>query len=190
MARNTAGRVGDTHLSGPENVKIKKDKKTLAWQPRKKGSQPVQIRMEKDFLDEISGLSDGCKTFMITEKGLLLHLQTRSTTEFESGSFKLASSMMKGDPIGLNAEYVNVSLRISLSRLVLPMKLWRTCLMVTKKLPQSIPEKQIVNVWQIWLLTAWSNTKKHRVSQADIAVGHFLSEGPIKYGVSHKGGSP
>jgi len=43
LAKNMAGRIGDTPDIGPRNIKLKNDRAYLAWRPKKKGSKPVEV---------------------------------------------------------------------------------------------------------------------------------------------------
>jgi len=69
LARDTAGRTGDTHRLGKGHLTIEGDTAYLSWQPSKSGSKPVKIPMSQEFLNELSALETDAPTFLLTEYG-------------------------------------------------------------------------------------------------------------------------
>ena len=69
LARNTAGRIGDTHLLGSRNEVFKNDRQYLAWQPGKRGSKPVQLPMARDLMVELAGHPLSAPAYLLTEYG-------------------------------------------------------------------------------------------------------------------------
>ncbi len=53
LAKNMAGRVGDTHDIGPPNIKLKDGQAYLVWQPKKKGSKPVEVPLMLELAEEL-----------------------------------------------------------------------------------------------------------------------------------------
>ena len=69
LARDTAGRIGDTHLLGEQHLQVSNDVTYLAWQPSKKGSKPVRVPLSEDFLHELQGEIVPGRPFLLTEYG-------------------------------------------------------------------------------------------------------------------------
>jgi len=69
LARDTAGRVGDMHLLGPQNEQLSKDRLFVAWQPGKRGSQPVKVPMSNELLVELAPVADEALVYLFTEYG-------------------------------------------------------------------------------------------------------------------------
>ncbi|TMM55118.1 tyrosine-type recombinase/integrase [Sulfitobacter sabulilitoris] len=69
LANDTAGRIGDTHLLGPEHEVFRGDHQVLSWQPSKKGSQPVEVPMSVELMMELAGLPEDAPAYLLTEHG-------------------------------------------------------------------------------------------------------------------------
>lgn len=53
LAKNMAGRIGDTFDIGPENIQLKDGRAYLGWQPKKKGSKFVLVPMMRELVEEL-----------------------------------------------------------------------------------------------------------------------------------------
>ena len=69
LAQNTAGRIGDTHLLGPSNEVAQGDRFYIAWQPGKRGSEPVRLPMSKHLMVELADVSEDGSAYLLTEYG-------------------------------------------------------------------------------------------------------------------------
>jgi len=69
LAKNTAGRIGDTHLFGPANIVVEGGKAFLAWQPRKKGSKFVKVPLLPELAEELDLGSASEQAFLTTSHG-------------------------------------------------------------------------------------------------------------------------
>lgn len=69
LASDTAGRIGDTHLLGPKHEFFRGDHQVIAWQPGKRGSQPVEVPMSADLMVELAGLPEDAPAYLLTEHG-------------------------------------------------------------------------------------------------------------------------
>ena len=69
LARDTAGRIGDTHLLGEQHLTVEGDTTYLAWQPSKAGSKPVKVPISQELVEELETLGTGNPTFLISEHG-------------------------------------------------------------------------------------------------------------------------
>jgi len=69
LAKNMAGRIGDTHDIGPRNIKLKNGRAYLAWQPKKKGSKPVEVPLMLELANELQGDTLHDDAFLINEYG-------------------------------------------------------------------------------------------------------------------------
>ncbi|WP_127903396.1 hypothetical protein [Solirhodobacter olei] len=70
LAKNMAGRIGDTHLIGPDNVQLEHGRALLAWQPGKKGSKPVAVPVMQELADELALGFVHPEAFLVTEYGI------------------------------------------------------------------------------------------------------------------------
>ncbi|MBP1804664.1 hypothetical protein [Rubellimicrobium aerolatum] len=69
LAKNMAGRIGDTHVIGPKQIKLKDGHASLAWQPRKKGSKPVEVPVMTELAQELNVGPSHPEAFLLTEYG-------------------------------------------------------------------------------------------------------------------------
>ena len=69
LAKNMAGRIGDTHDIGPTNIKLKNGRAYLAWQPKKKGSKPVEVPLMLELANELQGDNLHDDAFLVNEYG-------------------------------------------------------------------------------------------------------------------------
>jgi len=69
LARDTAGRIGDTHLLEAQHLQISNDVTYLAWQPSKKGSKPVRVPLSEEFWHELQGEIVPGQPFLLTAYG-------------------------------------------------------------------------------------------------------------------------
>jgi integrase len=69
LAFDTAGRIGDTFALGPRNLQLEEDRMFLAWQPKKRGSQPVKVPLSAELLEELAAVLDEGETFLRTDYG-------------------------------------------------------------------------------------------------------------------------
>ncbi|WP_306131673.1 tyrosine-type recombinase/integrase [Roseivivax marinus] len=69
LARNMAGRVGDTFDIGPGNIELDGNRAYLVWQPKKKGSKSVKVPLLPELADELAvGLTHD-DAFLVSERG-------------------------------------------------------------------------------------------------------------------------
>ncbi len=69
LADNTAGRIGDSHRLGPRHEVIRDDQQFISWQPRKRGSQPVEVPLSAELMHEIAGLPQDAGAYLLSENG-------------------------------------------------------------------------------------------------------------------------
>lgn len=69
LAKNMAGRIGDTHDIGPREIKLKNGQAFLAWQPKKKGSKPVEVPVMTELARELNVGPVHPDAFLTTEYG-------------------------------------------------------------------------------------------------------------------------
>lgn len=69
LVKNMAGRIGDTHDIGPRNIKLKNGRAYLAWQPKKKGSEPVEVPLVLEFAEELEGSNVHDDAFLVNDDG-------------------------------------------------------------------------------------------------------------------------
>ncbi|KIN75675.1 site-specific recombinase XerD [Sulfitobacter mediterraneus] len=69
LAFDTAGRIGDTFSLGPQHLRLEEDRMFLAWQPKKRGSQPVKVPLSEELLEELATVLDDDQTFLSTDYG-------------------------------------------------------------------------------------------------------------------------
>ena len=69
LAKNMAGRIGDTHDIGPANIKLKEGRAFLAWQPKKKGSKFVEVPVMPELAEELNAGPVHEDGFIMTEYG-------------------------------------------------------------------------------------------------------------------------
>lgn len=70
QAKNTAGRIGDTHWLGPKNILLEDGFAFFAWQPSKKGSKFVKVPVMPEFAEELSRGPVCGEAFLATSLGL------------------------------------------------------------------------------------------------------------------------
>lgn len=69
LARDTAGRIGDMHVLGPANERRVDGTLYIAWQPKKRGSQPVRVPVSDELKAELSLMQEDSQTYLVTERG-------------------------------------------------------------------------------------------------------------------------
>jgi len=69
LAKNMAGRIGDTHDIGPRNIKLKDGRAYLAWKPKKKGSKPVEVPVMLNLAEELERRHVHDDAFLVNEYG-------------------------------------------------------------------------------------------------------------------------
>ena len=69
LAKNMAGRIGDTFDIGPENIKLKNGRAYLAWQPKKKGSKYVFVPVMQELAEELKQGDWHEEAFILTAHG-------------------------------------------------------------------------------------------------------------------------
>ena len=69
LAKNMAGRIGDTHDIGPRNIKLKDGRAYLAWKPKKKGSKPVEVPLMLDLAEDLERGRVHDDAFLVNEYG-------------------------------------------------------------------------------------------------------------------------
>ena len=69
LSKNTAGRIEDIALLGPENIKLKNGRAYLGWQPKKKGSKYVQVPLMPELADELDLGVWHPGAFILTNRG-------------------------------------------------------------------------------------------------------------------------
>ena len=69
LARDTAGRIGDMHLSGTSNLEANGATLYLSWQPSKAGSKPVRVPISNELQQELENTGEQTETFLRTEYG-------------------------------------------------------------------------------------------------------------------------
>jgi integrase len=69
LAKLTAGRIGDMHLLGPQNERVRDDRLYIRYQPGKRGSSLVELPLPFDFMMEIADLPADARAYLLTEHG-------------------------------------------------------------------------------------------------------------------------
>lgn len=69
LAKNMAGRIGDTHTMGPRNISLLEDQAYLSWQPQKKGSKPVKVPIMPELAEELDTAPVNPDAFLATKHG-------------------------------------------------------------------------------------------------------------------------
>ncbi len=69
LAKNTAGRIGDTHQLGPQNIKLRNGRAYIGWQPEKKGSKYVEVPMMLELVEELDVGEWHADAFLFSTKG-------------------------------------------------------------------------------------------------------------------------
>jgi len=69
LAKNMAGRIGDTHDIGPGNIKLKEGRAYLAWQPKKRGSKRVEVPLMFELAEELQRGIAHDEAFLINAHG-------------------------------------------------------------------------------------------------------------------------
>lgn len=69
LAKNMAGRIGDTHTMGPHNVQLKQDQVYLGWQPQKRGSKFVKVPVMAELAAELDAAPVHEEAFLTTNYG-------------------------------------------------------------------------------------------------------------------------
>lgn len=69
LSKNTAGRIEDIALLGPENIKLREGRAYLGWQPKKKGSKYVLVPLMQELAEELELGNWHEMTFILTDKG-------------------------------------------------------------------------------------------------------------------------
>jgi integrase len=67
LAKNMAGRIGDTFDIGPANIKMKKGRAYLGWQPKKKGSKYVKVPLMLELAEELERHQLHPDAFLVSE---------------------------------------------------------------------------------------------------------------------------
>lgn len=69
LAKNMAGRIGDTCDIGPSNILLKNGRAYLGWQPKKRGSTYVEVPLMLELADELQLHDLHPDAFLVTEFG-------------------------------------------------------------------------------------------------------------------------
>ncbi|MBT3139788.1 site-specific integrase [Phaeobacter gallaeciensis] len=69
LVDDTAGRIDDTRLLGPQHAKFRGDQQVISWQPGKSGSSPVEVPMSAELMCELAGLPEDAPAYLLTEWG-------------------------------------------------------------------------------------------------------------------------
>lgn len=69
LANDTAGRIGDIYLLGPQHEQFQGDYLLIAWQPSKRGSKPVMVPMSTELMFELAEVPEDATTYLLTERG-------------------------------------------------------------------------------------------------------------------------
>jgi integrase len=69
LAHDTAGRIGDMHLLGPQHEEIRDGQIIIRWQPRKRGSQMVAVPISKPLMLELRDLPEDAGAYLLTKYG-------------------------------------------------------------------------------------------------------------------------
>lgn len=69
LAKNMAGRIGDTYDIGPRNSTLKDGRAYLSWQPKKKGSKRVTVPLMRELAEELERGPVHEDAFLVTAYG-------------------------------------------------------------------------------------------------------------------------
>jgi integrase len=69
LARNTVGRIGDMHRLGPSYERVIEGRRSIYWQPSKRGSKAVTVPMLADLAEELFEDQGQGTTYLRTEVG-------------------------------------------------------------------------------------------------------------------------
>ena len=69
LAKNMAGRIGDTHDIGPAQIVLENARAYLEWQPKKKGSKLVRVPIMLELIEELRVGPRHPDGFLLNEHG-------------------------------------------------------------------------------------------------------------------------
>jgi integrase len=69
LAHDTAGRIGDMHLLGPQHEEVREEQIIIRWQPGKRGSQMVAVPISKPLMLELRDLPEDAGAYLLTKYG-------------------------------------------------------------------------------------------------------------------------